>query len=175
MGFYVRFDSQGRPESLSVAGDDERVVLPDPLPTGEWGVEWLAERRCTDTANAADLKNWVMRDPEHPPEPVDDLPDQHDEPVEVPQELSFAQLLIGLVREGWISEAEGDAWSDGTLPRLVIAVISTLPEQDRFAARVRAKRPSVVLRSDPLLAALAAVGGRTSEDLDNFFRVYSAI
>lgn len=89
--------------------------------------------------------------------------------------ITFAQLLIGLVTEGWITEAEGDAWADGVLPVPVTTLIDSLPEGQRFAARTRAKRPSEVLRQDSLVQALAVSQGRTPEELDNFFRIYSEV
>ena len=87
--------------------------------------------------------------------------------------LSFAQLLIGLVFENWITEAEGDAWADGTLPAAVVGLISTLPQEMQFAARTRAKRPSDVVRTDPLVLALGAAQGKTAEELDQFFQTYA--
>lgn len=87
--------------------------------------------------------------------------------------LSFAQLLIGLVSEGWITEAEGEAWLAGTLPAAVLAVIGTLPQGQRFAAKARAARPSIIERLDPLVAALAAAQGKTDAQLDAFFAGYA--
>ena len=92
------------------------------------------------------------------------------EPVQTVQ-ISFAQLLIGLVSEGWITEAEGDAWLAGTPPAPVQGLIAQLPEGQRFAAKARAARPSVVLLSDPLVQALGAMQGR---DLPAFFNIYGA-
>lgn len=89
--------------------------------------------------------------------------------------ISFAQLLIGLVTETWITEAEGEAWLIGTLPAAVLAVISTLPTQQQFAAKARALRPSEVLRADPLVSALGLAAGRTEEELDDFFRTYAGV
>lgn len=89
--------------------------------------------------------------------------------------LSFPQLLIGLVAEGWITEAEGDAWADGTLPAPVMGLIATLPPEQQFAARTRAKRPSEVLRLDPMVQALGAAQGKSDDDLDAFFRTYAAV
>lgn len=96
-------------------------------------------------------------------------------PPPVPQELSFAQLLIGLVAEGWITEAEGDAWMNRQLPAAVNALIAGLPQAERFAARARAKLPSVVLRNDALVVALATQQGKTAEQLDDFFRTYANV
>ena len=96
-------------------------------------------------------------------------------PAPVPQELSFAQLLIGLVAEGWITEAEGDAWTNRQLPAAVSDLIAGLPKAQRFAARTKAKLPSVVLRNDALVVALAARQGKTPEQLDDFFRKYADV
>ena len=89
-------------------------------------------------------------------------------------DLSFAQLLIGLVTEEWITEAEGGGWLVGTLPAPVLAVIATLPTNQQFAAKARAIRPSAVVRADPLVAALAAAEGKTSAEIDAFFTTYAA-
>lgn len=89
--------------------------------------------------------------------------------------LSFAQLLIGLVAEGWILEAEGDAWLTGTLPLAVADLIDGMPEEQRFAARARAIRPFMVLRTDPLVAALAVAQGKTPEQIDAFFATYAQV
>lgn len=101
-----------------------------------------------------------------PPDPV---------PDRAAMRLSFAQLLIGLVAEGWITEAQGDAWLAGVLPAPVSALIATLPQQARFPARARAQRPSEVLRTDPLVTALAMAQGKTDAELDAFFLTYAAI
>ena len=95
------------------------------------------------------------------------------EPVQTTQ-ITFAQLLIGLVTEGWITEAEGGGWLVGTLPAPVLAVIATLPSNQQFAAKARAIRPSAVVRADPLVAALAAAEGKSSADIDAFFTTYAA-
>lgn len=95
-------------------------------------------------------------------------------PAPIP-DLTFAQLMIGLVAEGWITEAEGDAWLTGTLPAAVSALIDTLPEGQRFAAKARAVRPSVVLRADPLVNTLGAAQGKTPEQMDAFFTTYAQV
>jgi len=108
------------------------------------------------------------------PEGEDILPaDPVVEPV--PQSITFAQLIIGLVSENWITQAEGEAWLVGTLPSAVEAVINSLPTNQQFIARARATRPSEVLRSDPLVSSLAAAQGKTTKKIDDFFRMYSLI
>lgn len=89
--------------------------------------------------------------------------------------LTFSQLIIGLVAEGWITEQQGDRWLDGVLPEPVLSLIATLHPSARFAARARAKRPSVVLRSDALVVGLGAAQGKTPAQLDVFFETYALV
>jgi hypothetical protein len=96
-------------------------------------------------------------------------------PTSVPVSITFRQLLIGLVAEGWITEAEGDAWLAGTIPAAASALVASLPEGQRFAARASIIRPSVILRADPLVAALAAAEGKTEAELDTFFITYAQV
>jgi hypothetical protein len=105
------------------------------------------------------------------PEEIAALPGP--QPASVP-DLSFAQLMIGLVSEGWITTAEGEAWLTGTLPAPVLALIATLPVAQQFAAKARAIRPTVVERADPLVVMLGKAQGKKAEDMDNFFRKYAA-
>ena len=96
-------------------------------------------------------------------------------PLPVPNSISFTQLLIGLVAEGWITEAEGEAWLLGTLPAPVLGLIATLPTEKQFAAKARATRPSTVLRADPLVSALGVAQGKAPEELDTFFTLYAQV
>lgn len=89
--------------------------------------------------------------------------------------LTFAQLLIGLVAEAWITEAEGEAWLTGTLPAPVTALIVTLPANEQFSAKARALRPSLILRMDPMVVTLGANQGKTPEEIDTFFRTYASV
>jgi len=93
----------------------------------------------------------------------------------VPQFITFPQLLIGLVTEAWITEAEGEAWLAGTLPFAVLTVIDGLPEGQRFAAKARALRPSEVLRNDPLVASMGTAAGKTAAEIDTFFQTYAQV
>lgn len=96
-----------------------------------------------------------------------------DQTVPVPQEISFAQLLIGVVSEGWITESEGQSWLSGTLPSAVLSLIDNLPVEQRFAAKVRAIRPSTIIRNDPFVVAMGFAAGKTTEEMDKFFQTYA--
>ena len=96
-------------------------------------------------------------------------------PKRMDMRLTFAQLLIGLVAEGWITEAEGRAWLAGTPPAPVLALIETMPADQQFAALARALRPSEVVRLDPLVEALTIANGKSAEEIDQFFEVYATV
>lgn len=87
--------------------------------------------------------------------------------------LSFAQMVIGLVTEGWITEADGEGWLGGALPPTVLATISLLPADQRFAAKAKATRPSFVARLDPLVEMMALAQGRSPAEIDDLFRAYA--
>lgn len=96
--------------------------------------------------------------------------------IVVPKSISFAQLLIGLVTEGWITEQEGINWRDRvSLPSLITNYIATLPTNQQFAATTRALAPSEVNRDNALVLAIAVAAGKTTQDLDNFFITYSNV
>jgi len=99
----------------------------------------------------------------------------YNQPTPTPQAISFAQLLIGLVSESWITESEGEAWLAGLLPEKVLLLINSLPAQQRFAAKARAIRPSVILLNDPLVTTMGAAAGKSEEDLNTFFQTYAKV
>lgn len=124
---------------------------------------------------------WVVKNlPPPRDDPREEEPPLSDEEMltreRAAMRLSFAQLLIGVVTEGWITAAEGRAWRDRlALPAQVQALIATLPEAQQFAAETRAFAPSEVHRNDPLVVGLGVTAGRTPDELDAFFRTYANI
>lgn len=90
--------------------------------------------------------------------------------------LSFPQLLFGLVTEGFITETEGNAWLvSRVLPASVEAVISGLPGPDQLLARARALQPTDVIYADPLIQMMGAIQGRTEAQMADFFRAYAVV
>ncbi len=97
------------------------------------------------------------------------------QPLPVPN-LTFAQLLFGLVTEGFITEAEGNAWLvNRVLPASVEGAIGGLPGPQQLLARARALQPTEILFSDPMVQMMGAAQGKTPEELDQFFRIYSGV
>lgn len=139
------------------------VILVDPDNVPEWCANWPD---ATDDAEVGG--SYVDGVFTRPPAPEPSIPP-------VPQSITFAQLLIGLVSEQWISEADGEGWLAGVLPSAVLATINLLPKEQQFAAKARASRPSEVLRADPLVAMMAMAQGRTDAEIDDFFRKYAGV
>jgi hypothetical protein len=146
---YVNY--MGQPSSISATIDGQ-----------EWSVPLTPGNRHYQMVLEAIADGQPVLDPPAPTE-------------EQQPDLSFAQLMIGLVSEGWITTAEGEAWLTGTLPAPVLTLIGTLPTGQQFAAKARALRPTIVERTDPLVSALGAAQKKTPEQLDDFFRTYAAI
>lgn len=89
--------------------------------------------------------------------------------------VSHAQMIAALVIHSVITEAEGEAWLLGTLPDDVLTVISSLPPEAQFVAKLRAIRPSEVSPRDILVPALAAMKGKTTEDLIQIFQLAATL
>lgn len=87
----------------------------------------------------------------------------------VPQTITALQFIIWLVASGWITQDEGNAWLDGTLPQAMNDLLNAIPEEQRFAARARALKSTMIARNDPLITALAAMHNRSPEEVDQFF------
>lgn len=96
-------------------------------------------------------------------------------PLPVPN-LTFAQLLFGLVTEGFITQQEGNDWLIARiLPANVEAAISQLPGPQQLLMRARALQPTEVLFSDPMVQSMGAAQGKTQEQMAQFFRTYSVV
>lgn len=138
------------------------LIEVDPGNVPEWCVDW-------PTADGVEIGGLFDGEEFSPaPAPVVDI-----DAMRSAMSLTFAQLLIGLVSEGWITAAEGRSWRDRVaLPGPVVNLITSLPVEQQFAAETRAFAPSVILRLDPLVVGLGLHTGKTPEQIDDFFRKY---
>jgi len=158
--------------------DDNRVAIMYPTPEYADQLEVLAQKDVPvgRAYRIVDVINLPPYDTQHLWRWTDSGPlDVVEETPIVPESISFAQLIIGLVTEQWISRQEGEAWLQGILPSQVQMLISTLPEDQQFVAIARASRPSVIMRNDPLVDTLAALQQKTPEEIDQFFITYSGV
>lgn len=106
------------------------------------------------------------------PEPVVLTPEEQ---LAALSPVSHAQIIAALIGVDILTEAEGVDWITGTLPASVEAMIAALPAEQRIIARLRAIRPSSVVPTDPLVAALAASEGKSIEDLIAIFTAAAAL
>lgn len=87
-------------------------------------------------------------------------------------EITPRQLFIALASPPWsyitADEAVAAAMT-GTMPAAVEAAIAGFDAAAQLAARVTWARMQVVLRLDPLVAALGASQGASDAELDDFF------
>lgn len=85
------------------------------------------------------------------------------------QALSKMDFAVAMAGAGIITEAEAEGWLDGVMPGVVAAALNTLPEGDRFAARMLIKGATIIRRNDPILAVLAGVANVDAAGLDALF------
>lgn len=159
--------------------DDNKVSLVIPVPEYADQIEAIAAKdvpsgkpwRIVDDSElpsreVRDLWRWTESGPLDVTEP---------EPTPVPN-LTFPQLLFGLVTEGFITEQEGNDWLVGrTLPAGIEAAISQLPGPQQLLARARALQPTEVIFSDPMVQMMGAAQGKTQDEMAAFFRAYAGV
>lgn len=109
------------------------------------------------------------------PQPEPPPPPTPEEQLAALPPVSHAQIIAALIDADILTEAEGVDWITGTLPASVEAMIAALPAGQRTIARLRAIRPSSVVPTDPLVAALAASEGKSIEDLIAIFTAAAAL
>ena len=153
----------------------ETFADPDPMDEGNWLIPGgCVEQEPPTLPDGQRAKfvsgTWVVVEPEGAPVVEVEARDPRTDMI-----LSFPQLLIGLVTEGWITEADGNGWLVGVLPPSVEVTINLVPADQRFAARARATRPSEVLRLDPLVQMMSMAQGRSPEEVDDFCVRYATV
>lgn len=154
-------------KALVTNGVVENIIAVDPLNIPDWCADWPDVPEGNEDAEiGGGYSNGVFS-----PAPTPAITDAD----RAKMSLSFAQLLIGLVTEAWITGAEGEAWLTGTLPAPVLSLVAGLPADQQFAAKARAIAPSIVMRNDSLVVSLGAAQGKTEAELDTFFKTYALV
>ena len=94
----------------------------------------------------------------------------------VPLEISDRQFFHILAIDGLITEAEAlAAVKTGDAPAAFETFIASLPEGDRFNARMLLEGATTFERNHPLTAAFGGMYGMTSEEIDDLWRRASAL
>lgn len=117
------------------------------------------------------------------PETPEDLASVQPAPDRAAMKLSRRQVIIGLTREGLITEAEALAWSTAdALPLAIETLILSMPADQQTEARVTLMTFVEALRLDPMVAMLADAASKPPDGaalddaaLDAFFATYSQI
>ncbi|MBB4066281.1 hypothetical protein [Gellertiella hungarica] len=92
-------------------------------------------------------------------------------PLPVPEEISDRQFFHALAKAGLITEAEAlAAVKTGDMPEAINDFVNTLPEDDRFDARMLLEGATIFRRSHPLTAAFGALYGMEPSDIDDLWR-----
>lgn len=76
-----------------------------------------------------------------------------------PSEITFRQLVLGMLAAELISGQEADDWSAdrNAFPAIISAIIDALPSRQRLPALITARTMTTVERTNALIAAAAAV------------------
>lgn len=97
-----------------------------------------------------------------PPEPTP--------PSVVPQTISDRQFFQQLAVEGIISEDDAiSAVATGTIPPVMMPLISSMPPESQFSAKMLLCGATVFERYHPMTSAIGTSYGMTPEQIDNFF------
>lgn len=88
----------------------------------------------------------------------------------VPQQITRRQCAKRMKQLGMITGGEA-VWmvKQGEMPAMVTALVAQLPAEDRDDAELDFAADTY-LRSNPLLVGLMTAAGKTSAEIDDFFR-----
>lgn len=94
----------------------------------------------------------------------------------VPAEISRLQLASGLYELGAITATEAEDMAAGPgIPAAIAAIIASLPIEQQVPTRIRFKGMTRAERTNPLVAAVAVVFGKTSAEMDDLWRGWSTL
>lgn len=97
-------------------------------------------------------------------------------PEPVPESISDRQFFHILAMDGLITEAEAlAAVKTGDAPAAFETFIASLPEEERFSARMLLEGATMFRRDHPLTNAFGSMYGLTSEQIDDLWRRASAL
>lgn len=94
----------------------------------------------------------------------------------VPRIISKRQFLIAAWQSGLITEAEAlAAASNGALPAAIAVALTSLPADQQVAFKITWAAMVQVDRDNAFVPVMAAVFGKSDEDIDQFFREAAAL
>lgn len=96
-------------------------------------------------------------------------------PEPVPQSISDRQFFQQLAISGIITKDDALASNAAVIPLPLLAIISQMPEEQQFNAKMIISGATIYNRMDPLTLSIGAAYGWTSEQIDDFFRAASLL
>jgi hypothetical protein len=94
----------------------------------------------------------------------------------VPKSISRHQLLIGMLRAGFITPEEATAAAaTGTVPASLEPAFASLPAEEAVEARIAWATKPVIERNSRLLAAIMNEQEATDAEIDEFVRLAAAL
>ncbi|MFC2252500.1 hypothetical protein ACETRX_22885 [Labrys portucalensis] len=96
-------------------------------------------------------------------------------PPPVPEDLSRWQFFAAAALAGVISQQEAEDAITGPLPAPFVAFIDTLPEAERFGARMLLKGNQIFHRHHPFVEAFLTANQMTDEQADAIWRAGAAL
>lgn len=107
---------------------------------------------------------------------LEEIAAQQEPAPPTPPSISDRQFFHILAIDGLITEAEAlAAVKTGDAPAAFETFIASLPEGDRFNARMLLEGATTFERSHPLTAAFGGMYGMTAEQIDDLWRRASAL
>lgn len=90
--------------------------------------------------------------------------------IKVPRSISDRQFFQQLAIDGVISEDEALASNSGVIPPQMLAIIESMPADQKFSAKMVVSGATVYERNNAMTIAIGAAYGWTSEQIDDLFR-----
>lgn len=88
----------------------------------------------------------------------------------VPRSISDRQFFQQLAIDGVISEDDALASNSGVIPPQMLAIIESMPADQKFSAKMVVSGATVYERNNAMTIAIGAAYGWTSEQIDDLFR-----
>lgn len=159
-------EGQQRPNPVRVALVQEGAVLDVRWVDADWEAPaGVAVKPFAD--GAAPGGTWSQAEGFVPPSPP---------PPPVPSQIERRQLILGLALDGLITWDQVEAFGTVcTIPPLIETAFAGLPTQQRNIARASLREMNFAERSSPLVGLVAQAAGKTSAEMDDAFRRWSAL
>lgn len=142
-----------------------RIVLDDPE-------EWTCpedHHLVEETGSHFEIGGTIVGDVFTPPTRPPSVP-------YVQEIITDVQFFTALAHAGNITQDEAiAAVATGTIPATILAAVNALPADQKFVAQMKISGQTTFARRSPIVAALGASLGWTSEQIDGLWRAAAAL